>query len=102
MLMTENQDLEQLSRLLIAAAQEVAVIQGPILSSYKTGAEMAKFILDCRDGVKQGTIMVAQKRRLWEIFAPTCDWDDVGGDASLANEVFSLLDKIYGEEIRHT
>ena len=30
-------------------------------------------------------------RKLWMVFAPTCDWDDLGGSQAIANQVFEIL-----------
>jgi hypothetical protein len=32
--------------------------------------------------------------KLWLIFAPTCDWDDLVGDVSLGHEVFEILSEL--------
>ncbi|WP_395747651.1 hypothetical protein [Prosthecobacter sp.] len=32
---------------------------------------------------------------LWIAFAPTCTWDDAGGDSRLGQEVFELLDRFF-------
>ena len=34
-------------------------------------------------------------KRLWIIFAPTCVWDDAGGDSRLGQNVFELLDNLF-------
>lgn len=34
-------------------------------------------------------------RRLWGIFAPTCTWDDAGGDSRLGQEVYELIDSLF-------
>jgi len=34
-------------------------------------------------------------RRLWSIFAPTCAWDDAGGDSHLGQNVFQLINVLY-------
>jgi hypothetical protein len=34
-------------------------------------------------------------RRLWGIFAPTCTWDDAGGDSLLGQTVFELTDRLF-------
>ena len=34
-------------------------------------------------------------KRLWIIFAPTCVWDDAGGDSRLGQNVFELVDSLF-------
>jgi hypothetical protein len=89
-----------LSRLLRLAADKLSAVHGPIWSSYESGPELASFVLACAAAVERGHIQPAQRRELWMVFAPTCDWDDVVGDAELGNAVFELLDQRYGSEIR--
>ena len=96
----ESQDTENLCRLLVAAAEKLAAVQGPIWSSYESGVDIADFVVECQIAIEHGGMTLNQKRELWGIFAPTCDWDDVVGEVDLGNEVFSLLDKLYWEEIR--
>jgi len=91
---------KKLCCLLVAAAEKLAAVRGPIWSSYDSGHDIANYVLECRNALEQGTITLAQKKELWGIFAPTCDWDDVVGDANMGNLVFELLDRLYGEEIR--
>jgi hypothetical protein len=96
--MASETDTQRLCRLLGTAARKLVGIRGSIWSSYDSGPHIAKFVLECKDGIEQGTIGLAEKRELWGIFAPTCDWDDVVGDADLGDRIFSLLDKLYGKE----
>jgi hypothetical protein len=91
---------KKLCRLLTVAAKKLAAVRGPIWSSYHSGADIAKFLLECRDAINQGTITLDQKNELWGIFLPTSDWDDVVGDARLGTEIDILLDKLYRNELR--
>src|SRR5205807_1772337 len=92
---------EVLCDLLITAALKCIAVQGPIWSRYESGIQIGKFVIECRNAILKGTITSAQRRELWTIFAPTCDWDDVVGDVQLGNEIFGLLDKLYGQEIKN-
>ena len=98
--MLDETDKERPCRLLLVAAEEFAARQELIWSSYDSGSDIARVVLDCRKGIEQGTITLAQKKELWRIFAPTCDWDDVVGDVDLGNEIFALADRLYWEEVR--
>ena len=33
-------------------------------------------------------------RRLWRIFAPTCTWDDAGGDSRMGQETYEMIDSL--------
>src|SRR5438445_2326876 len=91
---------KKLCRLLVTAAEKLAAVQWPIWSSYDSGRDIANFVLECSNAIEQGTVALTQKKELWGIFAPTCDWDDVGGEVKLGNTVFELLESHYREEIR--
>ncbi len=92
--MHENQEAERLGSLLILAAERFASIQGPIAARRDSGAEMAKFLLECSSAIAQGNITFSQKRGLMIIFAPTSDWDDFVGEPALANEIYSIITKL--------
>jgi hypothetical protein len=98
--MAISQDAARLCGLLVEAASKLVAIQGPIWSSYDSGAKIADFVIECKKAVETDTITTSQKRELWSIFAPTCDWDDVVGDVLLGEEVYTLLNKLYWEEIK--
>jgi hypothetical protein len=91
---------KKLCRLLTIAAKKLEAVRGPIWSSYHSGADIAKFVLECRDAINGGTITLDQKKELRGVFLPTCDWDDVVGDAYLGTEIEILLDKLYRKELR--
>jgi hypothetical protein len=94
----KNPDVEKLCSVLMVAAEKLATVEGPIWSSYKSGADIAKFVLECRQAVERGIMTASQQHDLWVLFAPTCDWDDVVGEVALANEIFCILDRLYGKD----
>jgi len=89
-----------LCELLDIASAKFAARTGPIWSDYDSGAEIAAFVLKCKIGIENGTFDQGQARKLWTLFAPTCDWDDVIGDVELGNEIFEILDYLYGRLAR--
>ncbi len=97
--MTKDNSEGTLLLLLTVAANKLAAVQGPIWSSYDSGAEIAEFVIECKRAIEGGTITLTQKRELWGIFAPTCDWDDVVGDCDIGNRLFSVIDALYGKEV---
>jgi hypothetical protein len=94
----ESDDVK-LRHLLVAAARRLAAMQGPIWSDYESGSELAHFVVECKKSIEYGTLGPAQEQELWRIFAPTGDWDRVVGDVELGNEVFALLEKLFGHKI---
>jgi hypothetical protein len=95
---SERDDVK-LRRLLALAARRLAAAQGLIRSDYDSGSEMAQFVRQCEKGIEHGTIDQRQKKELWRIFRPAGDWDHVVGDVELGNEVFALLDRLYGNGV---
>jgi hypothetical protein len=89
-------DDAKLRHLLHAAARSLAAVRGPIRSDYESGSELAQFVLECAAGIEHGNIEPVQKQELWRIFAPGADWDYVVGDVERGNEVFALLEKVFG------
>jgi hypothetical protein len=91
---------KKLCRLLTVAAKKLGAVREPIWSGYHSGADIANFVLECREAINRETITLDQKKELCGIFLPTCDWDDVVGDAYLGTEIELLLDKLYRKELR--
>jgi hypothetical protein len=92
-------EIKALLPLLDVAAKTLAAVQGPVWS-YDSGEAIAAFVLKCKTEIERGTITFAQKRELWSIFAPTSDWDDVMGDYEIGNQIFSLIESLYWQEIK--
>ena len=82
------------------AARKLATVPGPIWSSYDSGVVIAVFVLKWKTDIEQGRMTCAQKRELWGLFAPTCDWDDVARDYETGNQLFSLIETLYWQEIK--
>ena len=83
-----------------AEAKFRALGTGPIWSSYDSGIALADFVAKARSDIENETMSQENKSELWGIFAPTCDWDDTVGDVDLGNEVFSLVDRLYGKSVK--
>ena len=96
--MTRTQE-DDLLPLLAVAADKFAARKGPIWSEYSSGEELAQTVRDCMDCIRGGTLEQNRKKQLWLIFAPTCDWDDVVGDAELGNQIFSIIDYLYRTDV---
>ena len=95
----KKRKINTLCHRLEAAAAKLVAIRGEIWSSYDSGQQIADFIRNCLDEIRDNTLSVEKKKELWGIFAPTSDWDDVVGDVAFGEEVFSLLDNLYWADI---
>lgn len=71
----------------------------PIWSSYASGPEIANLISSACSQIEAGHIDNETSKKLWTIFAPTCDWDDVIGDVVLGNAIFEILDSLYRPQL---
>lgn len=76
---------------------------GALMTSYGPVTYFGSYYDNCEElgkviGVEAEKLANNEKAdltSLWKIFAPTCDWDDAGGSLDLANEIFSILDKLW-------
>lgn len=59
-------------------------------------ADFRQLVSDSRAALAEGRLSRASAADLWRAFAPTGDWDDVVGDTELGDEVFELIDSLYG------
>jgi len=100
--MMPKTDNEILCGLLDEAVEVLQKIPDGGLTSYDSGKQMAEFIASCRDAIAKGTIDCDHRRKLWDLFAPTCEWDDIGGGVILGNVIFELIDAMYGHEIHNS
>ncbi len=58
-----------------------------------TTNELAALIEHSADRLASGDNV--DGKRLWIIFAPTCVWDDAGGDSRIGQSVFELVDRLF-------
>lgn len=62
----------------------------PLLySSYETAEKLGAFIEKIAQKIVRGEDDYLPE--LWNIFAPTCEWDDSGGSVKLGSQIFKLL-----------
>ena len=96
--MTED-DRKLLVSLLAEAAKEMKNLgdRATLWSHYDTCQDLGIFIEKAKNKLaKNDETDVVE---LWTIFIPTSDWDDSGGSMILANKIFALLNKLYGDKI---
>lgn len=91
--------LAELSRSLELAESRLRAIGETRISAdsrYESATELANFIQATRERIAAGSrIRWRTRRELWLIFAPTCDWDDLVGDAELGTRVFESIDALW-------
>lgn len=94
----QEQELKELIDLLKQAAQEM-IAKGPLstLTEYDTCENLGVYLK------KTATKLEQEKEidifELWGIFAPTSVWDDSGGSEELANKIFELIKKCFGDNL---
>ncbi len=87
-------DEERLVEMLAVAAEKLAMRSESILSEYASGKEIAQFVRECIELIRADDLDSDRKPKLWTIFAPTCDWDDVIGDLELGHQIFEILSEV--------
>jgi|GEM_PF-1888078 len=70
---------------------------GPIWPDYDSAPALAEFIRSLICKIEDGSISREEKKTLWNIFAPTCDWDDIVADVQLGECVFDLVERVFPE-----
>ncbi|MCE5278052.1 MAG: hypothetical protein ABFD92_05660 [Planctomycetaceae bacterium] len=91
MVLKEREGLVELLRL--AADEMLARGETPILSDFETCAALGSFIREAAAQVQAGDDR--SSTRLWDIFAPTCEWDDARGSQDVANAIFKIIDLVW-------
>jgi hypothetical protein len=94
----KQQVLQALIDLLEQAAQEMITL-GPVttFTEYDTCENLGLYLNDVITKLElKEEIDVFE---LWGIFAPTSVWDDSGGSEELANKIFDLIKKIFGDKL---
>ena len=97
--MRENeQEMQELIDLLKQAAQEM-IAKGPLstLTNYDTCENLGVYLNETVTKLEQKKEIDAFE--LWGIFAPTSVWDDSGGSEELANKIFELIKKCFGDNL---
>jgi len=61
-----------------------------LTGDFDNSHRLAEFISAAADQIEKGDFRSGNK--LWDIFAPTCEWDDANGAEKLGNWIFALLD----------
>ncbi|MGJ8641353.1 MAG: hypothetical protein ACSHX8_10745 [Opitutaceae bacterium] len=93
--MNQVTDIETLTKLLDRAEASLRPrSDDPFFSaSFDTVEDLANCIQKRKNELELRTLDEKGKNELWGIFAPTCDWDDAGGDSLLGNQIFEHLNK---------
>jgi hypothetical protein len=94
----QGQELKELIDLLKQAAQEM-INKGPLstLTEYDTCENLGVYLNEIVTKLEQEKEIDVFE--LWGIFAPTSVWDDSGGSEELANKIFELIKKCFGDNL---
>ena len=95
--MTDEQKLIPL--LQRAATRWLALGHQDIWDSDDYTDDLGAFCNHIADSIASGTLSDADRKKVWIIFAPTCEWDYSVGDPALGNQIFEIVDKLFGEEV---
>jgi hypothetical protein len=90
-----NRDKDRLLELLNKCGnallkQKDTIYLGSLFHTYE---ELGEFLLRCAKEMDNSEY--THVRELWFVFAPTGDFDDAVGNIEFAEEVYSLLNKLY-------
>lgn len=89
-------NLEELCTLLAqGAARFEALGDRPIASDFDTTGNIVQFIKEQIEEIRNGKMTLENGGKLWDIFAPTCEWDDYVHDSLLGEAIFMALDVEY-------
>jgi hypothetical protein len=78
-----------------AAHSWIALGHQEIWDSEHFTDELGIFCNQAADNLAINDISDDEKKKLYFIFAPTCEWDDSVGDADLGNKIFGYLEALY-------
>lgn len=88
------------ARLVALLGEAEAALGSPALGdspwSELSLSDFRKLVSDARSAMERGDLSDAAAADLWRAFAPTCDWDDIGGEPDLGHAIFELIDSLYG------
>jgi hypothetical protein len=95
-----EKELQELIDLLKQAAQEM-ITRGPItnLTEYDTSENLGNYLLEVITRLEQKEEIDVFE--LWGIFAPTSVWDDSGGSNVIADKIFELIKKNFGDKLNY-
>lgn len=99
--MKEMKDQEKLVPLLRQAATHwLALGHQDIFGCDDYTDDLGNFCNRVAGSLVKGTLSEEDAERIWTIFAPTCQWDDSVGNVELGNQIFELVNKLYGKRVR--
>lgn len=95
-----EQELQELIDLLKQASQEM-ITKGPLstMTEYDTSENLGIYLAEVVAKLEQKEEIDVFE--LWGIFAPTSVWDDSGGSNEIADEIFALIKKNFGDKLNY-
>ncbi len=93
-----EQEIPELIDLLKQAAQEM-IAKGPLstITEYDTCENLGVYLNETVTKLEQEKEIDVFE--LWGIFAPTSVWNDSGGSEEIANKIFELIKKCFGDNL---
>jgi hypothetical protein len=91
----KEQEKELIPLLHEAAQRWLAFGHQDIWSSDFYTDELGNFCNEAADKITKNAITDDEKKKLYFIFAPTCEWDDSVGDADFGNKIFECINALY-------
>jgi hypothetical protein len=92
--------VEKLIPLLVKASERFKALgHVDIRDSDHFADDLGTFCLNASEKLAHGTLSSEEKKKLYFIFAPTCEWDDSVGDVDLGNAIFELLTDLYRDMV---
>ncbi len=89
-------DNAKLKKFLADARSELDSGEGNDAFATLSRGEFLELLSASLSALEQEPLSFEQAKALWVAFAPTSDWDDMGGSPNIGNMVFGLVEKIYG------
>ncbi|MBK5114305.1 MAG: hypothetical protein JJE41_11810 [Candidatus Heimdallarchaeota archaeon] len=95
-----EQELQELTDLLKQASQEM-ITKGPIstITEYDSSENLGIYLQEIVAKLEQKEEIDVFE--LWGIFAPTSVWDDSGGSNEIADKIFALIKKNFGDKLNY-
>ena len=89
-----------LYRKLRHAATLVRKVEDTLFTGFDSGSEFADYLEQLIPCIRGNNISDKDLFRLWQIFAPTGDWDNLPLDSNTGDFISWLLDRLYGKRLK--
>ena len=69
-------------------------------TGFDSGSEFTDYLEQLIPDIREDNISDKDLFRLWQIFAPTGDWDELSNDSNTGDFISWLLNRLYGKRLR--